>query len=92
MFAPPQVAAVDPDVIDQSALLITVTGSDFSGVPVIRLINEGFTYNCVGESFLDENTATAWVIQSQALPGLYDLEYTDVDGQVDILPDAVTIE
>ena len=61
-------------------------------MPVIRLVNEGFTYNCVGESFLDENTATAWVINSQAFRGLYDLEYTDVDGQVDTLPYAVTVE
>ena len=91
LLPPPQVFSVTPNVIDQSALVITVTGEDFSGTPVIRLQNAGFTYDTPGETWIDPQTATAWVVRSQILPGLYDLLYVNSDGQEALLPDAVTV-
>ena len=92
LLKPPTVTSVVPDVISVSAIQVTLTGADFVGVPAIQLVNESFVYSTPGEAVVDPITVTFWVVQSQVLPGLYDLVYTASDGQTATLPDAITVE
>jgi hypothetical protein len=91
LLPPPSLESVAPALVDVSALQLTITGSDFNGTPVVRLVNDSYTYQMVGEAFVDPETATGWVIRSQIPPGLYDLVYENSDGQSATLPDAVTV-
>ncbi|NNL65276.1 MAG: hypothetical protein HKP30_03435 [Myxococcales bacterium] len=92
LLMPPSLTSVVPDVIDASTVQVTLTGADFVGVPAIQLVSESWVYSTPGESIVDPNTVTFWVVQSQLLPGLYDLVYTAADGQVATLVDAITVE
>jgi hypothetical protein len=92
LWMPPSLVSVVPAVISQSSVQITVSGQDFAGTPIVQLVNPGYTYDALGETLIDPNTVTAWVIKSQVPPGLYDLVYRNADGQTATLPDAVTVQ
>jgi hypothetical protein len=91
LLPPPEIDSVDPAVIDQSAVQITIIGSGFAGTPAVRLLSESFVYHVVGETLVSDQVITGWVIRSQILPGAYDLEITNSDGQTAVLADAVVV-
>jgi hypothetical protein len=91
LWMPPSLVSVAPQVIAQSSVQITITGTDLAGTPIVQLVSPSYTYAAIGETLVGPTTATAWVIQSQLLPGLYDLVYSNGDGQTATLPDAISV-
>jgi len=89
---PPVATSVTPNLINPSGYTqIFVNGSGFLPTPVIRLINASYTYNVPGELLLSSSQVRGWVNYSQILPGLYDLELKNPDGQTVVLPAAVGV-
>ena len=58
---------------------------------MIRCINPSYTYNVTGEALLSSSQVKGWVNYSQILPGVYDVELRNPDGQISVLPAALTI-
>ena len=87
---PPAVDAVTPTSIDTS-VQIEVVGTGFAATPSVRLVNETYSYETIGESLESETLVRAWVISSQVPPGTYDLELQNPDGQTASLPDGIVV-
>ena len=91
LLGPPAIDSVDPPIIERSAIRLSITGNNFAGTPAIRLVNGSFLYHVVGEALVSEQLATGWVIRSQIAAGTYDLELINSDGQLAVLPGAITV-
>jgi len=91
LYPPPSMTSVAPDIVDDSLETLTVTGTDYYGTPRLRLVNATWTYELLSETRVSPETVTGVVIKSQIPPGSYDLEMIAYDGQVDVLPSAVTV-
>jgi hypothetical protein len=87
----PRITSVAPTSISSSIQLITVAGSGLAATPALRLRNASWVYDCTGEKWLSADQMTASVVKSQLLPGLYDLELTNPDGQIHVLAGAIEI-
>jgi hypothetical protein len=90
LLPPPAVDAVTPTSIDTS-VQIEVVGTGFAATPSVRLVNETYSYETIGESLESETLVRAWVISSQVPPGTYDLELQNPDGQTASLPDGIVV-
>ena len=89
---PPVVDSITPNtIVSGSYTQIYVNGSGFLPTPVIRCINPGYTYNVTGESVVSSSQVKGWVNYSQIPAGVYDLELRNPDGQISVLPAAITI-
>ncbi len=91
LLPPPMVAAVSPGVVDASSVLLTITGTDFVATPSVRAVLPTFSFGAIGESLQSPEQLTAWVVRSQMISGLYDIEVTNPDGQQAVLPDALLV-
>jgi hypothetical protein len=58
---------------------------------VIRLLSATYTYNVTGETLLSSSQVPGWVNYGQILPGVYDVELKNPDGQISVLPQALTV-
>lgn len=65
-------------------------GDNFLATPSIRLVGP-LALQLSSETFVDATEVTALVSVLQLAPGTYDLELTNADGQVAVLPDAVDV-
>lgn len=88
LLPPPSVSGITPNVLLTSSSLITITGEGFAAIPDVRLLLPGFAYSAPGETWLSPGQVTAWVVRSQLIPGLYDVQVTNPDGQKSVLPAA----
>ncbi len=89
---PPVVSSITPTtIVGGSYAQLLVNGTGFLPTPVIRCINPSYTYNVTGEALLSSSQVKGWVNYSQILPGVYDVELRNPDGQVSVLPAALTI-
>lgn len=89
---PPVASSVTPNTINPSGYTqIFVNGSGFLPTPVIRLLNSSYTYNVTGELLLSSSQVRGWVNYSQILPGTYNLELKNPDGQTVVLPSAIVV-
>lgn len=73
-----------------SVLTYTCTGRWFLPTPAIRLVGP-LTLGLLSETLVSEEEVTATIPVLQLAPGTYDLEFTNGDGQVVVLPDAVEV-
>jgi hypothetical protein len=89
LLPPPSVTGIDPAVI-QGTMLVSVSGTGFAQTPSVRLVNESYTYNLIGETWVSASQVDATAVSIQIPAGLYDLEVENPDGQTALLPDAVT--
>ncbi len=91
----PLLAGVDTVLLVELVEEITVSGMGLfevaatGAVPQVRLVSEGWSYNCVGEIFVSDNQVRATVVTPQLIPGVYDVEVMNPDGQVAVLPGAL---
>ena len=89
---PPVVSSITPSTIVGGAYTqIFVNGSGFLPTPVIRRLGASYTYNVTGESLLSSSQVKGWVNYSQIPPGVFDVELRNPDGQISVLPAALTI-
>ena len=89
---PPVATSVTPSTINPSGYTqIFVNGTGFLPTPVIRLINASYTYNVTGETLVSSSQVKGWVNYGQILPGVYDVELKNPDGQISVLPAALTV-
>ena len=56
-----------------------------------RCSNAGYTYNVTGETLVSSSQVRGWVNYGQILPGVYDVELRNPDGQISVLPAALTV-
>ncbi len=91
LLPPPGVDGVSPSTIVNWIEVLTITGSNFAATPQVRLVGDAGVYYCSGEQLVSAQEMTATVVKPQIYPGTYDLELTNADGQVTVLPDAVTV-
>lgn len=92
LLPPPKVTAVNPSLIANDLTAVTVTGRDFAATPALRCVNYGYVYNMIGETFVSESEVTGQVFRPQVVPGVYDLELENPDGQKSVLADAITVQ
>lgn len=90
LLYPPTLTAIDPSVIDAS-LQVDITGTGFVSPAQVRCVSSAYTYNLLGEVVVSDTEITAWANASQLAPGVYDLEVENPDGQVAVLPNAVSV-
>jgi len=89
---PPVVSSITPStIVGGGYTQIFVNGSGFLPTPVIRCIGPSYTYNVTGEALLSSSQVKGWVNYSQVPPGVYDIELRNPDGQINVLPGALTI-
>ena len=89
---PPVASSVSPTTINPSGWTqVFVYGTAFLPTPVIRLISPTYTYNLVGEMFLSSSEVRGSVNYVQIPPGVYDVELKNPDGQISVLPAALTV-
>jgi hypothetical protein len=89
---PPVASSITPNVINTSGYTqIFVNGSGFLPTPVIRLLNATYIYNVTGETLISSSQVRGWVNYGQVLPGVYDVELKNPDGQISLLPQALTV-
>ncbi len=91
LIGPATVTGVTPQVIS-SSMAITVEGTGFEATPSLRLENETFTYELIGENLISSSEMTGWVLTPQILPGDYLLILRNADGQESAFPGVVTVE
>ena len=88
----PVVSSVTPTIINPTGWTqIYVNGTGFLPTPVIRLINPGYTYNVTGEYLISSAQVRGSVNVLQIPAGVYDVELKNPDGQVSVLPAALTV-
>jgi len=97
LFPAPTVTAVAPDplpVPPGGSAQVVVTGTGFLPTPATRLLIEGDpTPNALlNEELVNGNTVRATVNAVLVPPGLYDLELTNADGQVVVMPDFLEVQ
>ena len=63
-----------------------------SGDPVVRLLGDQMIYTTVFPTLVDSQTVTTLIIKSQVIPGTYDLEFTNGDGQQITVPNFVHVQ
>lgn len=88
LLVPPTVTEISPSVLTGTSAVVTITGAGFTATPDVRVVLPGFAYSAPGETWLSPEQITAWVVRSQMIPGLYDVEVTNPDGQQDVIPEA----
>jgi hypothetical protein len=89
---PPVAQTVTPSTITASGWTqIAVGGSGFLPPPVLRLLSPGYNYNVNSEALVSSSEVTGWVNKGQLPLGVYDLEAKNPDGQLSLLPAAITI-
>jgi hypothetical protein len=89
---PPVAQTVTPSTITASGWTqIAVGGSGFLPPPVLRLLSPGYNYNVNSEALVSSSEVTGWVNKGQLPLGVYDLEAKNPDGQLSLLPAALTI-
>jgi hypothetical protein len=91
LLPPPTLTSVLPWQITGSSSLVTITGSGLAAIPAVRLVNSGYAYSALGEAWLSAQQMTCWVLPGQVPVGTYDLEVTNPDGQMAVLPASVQI-
>ena len=91
LLPPPSASLVTPNVIASAATAVSVMGSSFVGPPRVALRNENYIYQSPSESWISDGEIHAWILQSSLPSGVYDLELTNPDGQLTILPSAITV-
>ncbi len=92
ILPPPTLDALDPPSVTAAFQTIRLFGAGFEPTPDITLSNPGFTYEAIGEQFVDDTEITAAIIKGQVVPGVYDVTLVNPDGQTSFLPSALTIE
>jgi len=89
---PPVATSITPSTINPSGYTqIFVDGTGFLPTPVIRFLNASYIYNVTGEAFVSSSQVRGWVNYGQILPGVYDVEVKNPDGQISVLPAALTV-
>jgi hypothetical protein len=89
---PPSATSITPNVISApNNTQVYVNGTGYLPTPSIRMLKPGYTYNVVGETLLSSSQVRGWVNHSQILPGVYDVELRNPDGQIALLPGALTV-
>jgi hypothetical protein len=89
---PPTLASISPATINPSGYTqVFFNGSGYLPTPVIRLLSASYTYNVTGELLLTSSQLQGWGNYGQILPGLYDVELKNPDGQRVVLPQALTV-
>ncbi len=92
LYFPPNATSVAPASVPPGTnKQLTVLGSGFRATPSMRLENDAFVAQLMGESFVSATEVRGWVLSSQALPGTYDLVVENPDGQTTRLPQAVSV-
>jgi hypothetical protein len=91
LLQPPQLTGVNPVLLFGPSQILRVFGQHFAATPSIRLRSASYTYSTPGESWKSATETTCWVVNGQLPPGLYDVELTNPDGQVDVHPYAVVV-
>ncbi len=91
LLPPPMLLSAEPAVLESSSAQLIVTGEGFAGVPTLRLANESYSYDAIGETLVSESVVTGWVIKSQIPSGMYDLEIHNPDGQEATFPNAFLV-
>lgn len=97
LFPPPTVSAIEPNPVvvpPGGTATVTFHGTGFLAQPAVQLRIEGDpTPNALlAETLLDPETFTAVVNAFLVPPGLYDVELTNADGQVLLLPDFLEVQ
>lgn len=97
LFPPPTVTGISPNPVvvpPYGSAPITFQGTGFLPTPSVLLRIEGDpTPNALlAETLADGNTLNAVVNAVLVPPGLYDVEITNGDGQVLLLPDALEVQ
>lgn len=90
LLPPPTLSGVTPSTITATTQ-IAVTGTGFAATPALFLVNPGYTYAVAGEAFVSSTQMTGWISYSQCPPGLYDLLIENKDGQLAVLPAAISV-
>jgi hypothetical protein len=89
---PPVASTITPSTINPSGYTqISVNGTGFLPTPVIRLLNATYIYGVTGETVVSSSQVKGWVNRAQILPGVYDVELKNPDGQISVLPAALTV-
>lgn len=89
---PPVASSITPTTINPSGYTqIVVNGTGFRPTPVIRLLNATYIYGVTGETVVSSSEVRGWVNCAQILPGVYDVELKNPDGQISVLPAALTV-
>ncbi len=89
---PPVASTITPSTISPSGYTqIFVNGTGFRPTPVIRLLNAAYTYGVTGETVVSSSQVKGWVNRAQIPPGVYDVELKNPDGQISVLPAALTV-
>lgn len=86
LLPPPAITAVSPSVVTGSSALLTITGTSFAATPYVRALLPSFVFSTIAETWQSPQQMTTWVVRAQMIPGLYDLELTNPDGQQAVLP------
>jgi hypothetical protein len=88
----PVVSSITPNTAATTGYTqIFVNGTGFLPTPVIRLINPAYTYNVTGETVVSSSQVRGWVNYAQILPGVYDVELKNPDGQISVFPASFTV-
>jgi len=94
IFPPPVLDACAPETLSLSngpyVVVQTCTGQGFVETPAIRLKGP-LILPLSGENLVSSQELTATISVLQLAPGTYDVELTNGDGQVVILPEAVEV-
>jgi hypothetical protein len=89
---PPVATSITPNTITVAGYTqVTIAGSGFLPTPAVRALSPGFHYYATGETVVSSSSMTAWINRNQILPGVYDIEVRNPDGQISLLPGALTI-
>jgi hypothetical protein len=89
---PPVATSITPSTINPSGYTeIFVNGSGFLPTPVLRLLSTSYAYNVVGEALVSSSQVKGWCNYGQIPPGVYDVEVKNPDGQISVLPAALTV-
>ena len=92
LLMPPAVTLVIPPAVEGSAVQVTVVGSGFSGTPRVRLYSPAWNDEACCVTVVSPNEISAWIFPSGMLPGLYDIEVENADGQAAVLEAFFTVQ
>ncbi len=89
---PPVVTSITPNaIVGGTYTQVFFNGTGFLPTPAIRCISPSYIYNVSGETLLSSSQVRGWINYAQIQAGVYDVEFRNPDGQIFVLPAAITI-